>query len=204
MIFEKHLESKFKEIWKWWENLTGIELEEVQYKKVVRANINNYLAVSVDGKIKRKGLFKYDTKYKREIPLGDSVDFLVIPKLLEQYFVNNIRPEVILESLQKAEEYGLHIYDFCCSMKCDKSYIVEWNGKKQQRLNRFFVSKNGAYLYKTREGKKYNMLKGWGVQLYNRHENKPLSEYNLDTKFYLQAVNKLISEIERNQQLTLF
>lgn len=48
------------------------------------------------------------------------------------------------------------------------------------------------------------MLKGWGVQLYNRHENKPLSEYNLDTKFYLQAVNKLISEIERNQQLTLF
>lgn len=175
-----------------------VEFEHDFYKKIVYQNVNSYIAITESGHIKKKGQFV--TKPE----LTNSVDFLVIPKLLEQYFVNGIKPETILSSLDKAEEYGLHIYDFCCSMKCDKSYQIEWNGKPQQRLNRFFVSKNGAYLYKVRDNKKHHLLKGWGVELYNRHTEQTLSEYNLDIKFYLQAINKIISEIERNQQLTLF
>ena len=193
VIFPKELESEYIRICKWWEELTGMELEEAVYKKVIRSNINNYIAVG--DKIKRKGLFKFETK---EIPLGDSVDFLIIPKLLNEYFINGVSPE---ESI-KLDKW--HIYDFCCSMKVDRTYSVEWNLKTQQRLNRFYVSERGSYLYKCRGGKKAHMLKGWGVQLYNKHEDKSLDQYNIDYRYYISEVRKIISTIENHNQLQLF
>lgn len=196
VLFEKSLEPKYKEICKWWEELTQMELEEAVYTKVVRANINNYIAVYDSGKVKRKGMFKFENL--KEIPLGDSVDFLIIPKLLNEYFINGVKPE---EAIKLGK---WHIYDFCCSMKVDKTYSVEWNLKPQQRLNRFYVANKGAYLYKCRKGKKFHMLKGWGVNLYNNHKELPISEYNINYTYYLTQTNKLITELERKNQLELF
>ena len=48
------------------------------------------------------------------------------------------------------------------------------------------------------------MLKGWGVQLYNRHEDKPLDQYNIDYRYYISEVRKIISTIENHNQLQLF
>lgn len=36
---------------------TGFEYEETRYKTVALSNVNNYLAITTDGKVKRKGLF---------------------------------------------------------------------------------------------------------------------------------------------------
>ena len=85
-----------------------------------------------------------------------------------------------------------------------KSYQIKWMGQVQQRLNRFYVSKKGGYLYKCRGGKEQHMLKDWGVTLYNLHEDKPFEQYDVDTKFYLSEINTIISKIERHNQLTLF
>lgn len=194
-IIPKDKESQFKEICKWWEELTLMELEAVDYIKVIRANINNYMAISTSGKIKKKGLFV------TEPDLGNSVDFLVIPKCLELYFTKGIRPEIILK---EPEKYGLHIYDFCCAQKVDKTYSVEWMNKRQQRLNRFYVSTKGGYLYKCRTGSKEHILKDWGVTIYNSHEEKPFKDYKLDEKFYLSKINTIISELESNHQLKMF
>lgn len=200
VIFEHHLESKYKEICKWWEDLTSMELEEVIYKKVVRMNINNYLAIYEDGKVKRKGIFRlpFNEYGGREIPLGDSCDFLVIPKLLNEYFVNGHKPE---EVLSQPEKFNLSILDFCASKKVDRSYTVEWNRQKKQRLNRYYVSRNGAYMYKCRNGTKSHMLKGWGVQIYNKIQHKSIKEHNVDNRYYLSEANKIINllQISKNQ-----
>lgn len=194
-IIPKDKESQFEEICKWWEELTLMELEAVDFVKVIRANINNYMAISTSGKIKKKGLFVTEPE------LGNSVDFLVIPKCLELYFVKGIRPEQVFK---EPEKYGLHIYDFCCAMKVDKTYSVEWMGKTQQRLNRFYVSANGGYIYKCRGGSKEHMLKDGGVQIYNNHEEKPFKDYKLDERFYLSKINSIISELENNNQIQMF
>lgn len=204
VILKRSELPKYYDLIKQVEEQFRVEFEHDFYKKIVYQNVNSYIAITESGHIKKKGQFV--TKPE----LTNSVDFLVIPKLLQCYFVDNIRPEYILKNLDSFEYNWdgklskLHIYDFNSSQKVDRSYKVEWKGIIQQRLNRYFVSKNGAYLYKVRGNSKNHLLKGWGVQLYNRHEDKSLSEYNLDIKFYLQAINKIISEIERNQQLTLF
>lgn len=49
-----------------------------------------------------------------------------------------------------------------------------------------------------------HMLSEAGVQLYNNHIEQPLKDYNINYSFYLAQVNKIIAELERLNQITLF
>lgn len=170
----------------------NVRFEREKYQKIVYSSVNDYVAILENGNLKKKGMFVTDPE------LGNSVNFLIVPKLLERYFIYGIQPEhAILDS-------KYHIYDFCASQKVDKSFSVEWSGKKQQRLNRYYVCKSGAYLYKCKGDTKHHMLKGWGVQLYNKHEEKEISQHNIDYRYYLGEVRKIISTIENHNQLKLF
>lgn len=187
---------------KWFQSLVTdteldykVKFEYAEYSKMIFMNVNSYLAIPLEGKPKYKGDFVYNPE------LGNSVDFLVIPKLLEQYFLKGKPSEVLLDP----EKYGLHIYDFCASMKVSKDYTVLHNGEKQQRLNRFYISKNAPFLYKQKstKGKPDNMIKGWGVEIYNNHVEKSFKDYKLDMRFYISKANELIHEIEHGNQFKL-
>ncbi len=76
--------------------------------------------------------------------------------------------------------------------------------EKQQQLNRYYVSKSGAILYKKKKTKKKmdNMLKGWGVKLYNNHDEN--MKHDIDYRYYIQKAKETINNIQRNNQMTLF
>ncbi len=180
-----------------------LELEHDTYESIVYANVNNYIAVTKANEekkssTKRKGIFKL----KHEIPLGDSVNELVISICLNLYFTQGILPQTVIEN---PEKYGLHIYDFCRSNKIAKNYKVIWNNERQQQLNRYYVCKNAPYLYKRKNTKQTleNVLAGWGVQLYNEHKELPLSEYNIDYRYYLSKISKIITDLNNKNQTKL-
>ena len=50
-------QGEYEEIIKKWEKDTGFETEETQYKAVYSRDVNNYVAVKMDGKTKRKGAY---------------------------------------------------------------------------------------------------------------------------------------------------
>lgn len=188
----------FYDIVKKTEEKYQVKFEYERYSKMIFRSVNSYLAIPKIGKPKKKGEFVTNPE------LGNSVNFLVIPKCLELYFIKGIRPEEVFGDPIK---YGLHIYDVCASFKVSRDYTVLWNGEKQQRLNRFFVKKNAPYLYKLKntKDKPDNMLKGWGVQIYNNHSDDiTFEEHQIDTRYYLAEINKIISEIEHHNQLQLF
>lgn len=96
-----------------------LDLEHEFYKQIIYKNVNNYIAVTKDEKIKQKGFF---------VPkpvLGNSVDELVIAKALEGYYVQNIKPQ---DFISNPEKYNLNIYDYCKSNKISKDFTVYWNG----------------------------------------------------------------------------
>lgn len=196
--------GKYPDVLKSVEKQFNLDLEHEIYRKIVYANVNNYIAITEKGKVKRKGFFKldFDEKGNPEIPLGDSVNELVVPKMLNLYYTKGIKAE---EVLNEPEKFGLKIYDFCRSNKIDKSYTVYWNQEQQQRLNRYYVCPSAPYLYKQKRGKKTmeNVLSGWGVMIYNEHVEKPLGDYNVDTRYYLSKVNEVITEINGKNQLKL-
>jgi len=189
----------FEELCSKWENITKMELEAFDYKEVIRKNINNYIAVTTTGEIKRKGLFKYLDK---EIPLGDSTDELVIAKALNAYYIDNIKPS---EFISNPDKYNLHIYDFCKSNKIEKKFSVTHNGQKQQQLNRYYFSKSAPYLYKQKLGGNIEHVNvGEGVELFNTYVEKEWKDYKINYSHYIKKTEKIIDSLNNNNQMTLF
>jgi hypothetical protein len=172
----------------------NLDFEDEFYKKIIYKNVNNYLA-QTESKLKQKGLFVEKPE------LGNSVDYLIIPKALKAYYIDNVPVKQFVESHKD-------IFDFCCSQKVDKSYTVMWTSpefikSKQQRLNRFYASTKGGYLYKCRNGKQAHMLKESGVMIYNNH-NPEVFPTDINYRFYIAEINKVINQINNNSQLNLF
>jgi len=168
--------------------------EHENYQKIIYMNVNNYLA-QTSSKLKQKGLFVDKPE------LGNSVDYLIIPKALKAYYIDNIPVKQFVES-------HTNVLDFCCSQKVDKSYHIEWTSpqfvkSKQQRLNRFYASTKGGYIYKCRNGKQNHLLKESGVMIYNNHDPNVFPT-DINYKFYIAQINKIISEINNKNQLQLF
>jgi hypothetical protein len=42
----------------WWEKRTGLEMEYTHYRSIHFRDVNNYVAITTDGKVKRKGVFQ--------------------------------------------------------------------------------------------------------------------------------------------------
>lgn len=186
-------------------NRFNLILEHELYNKIIYKNVNNYIAETNKGSIKRKGFFKlpYNEYQQREIPLGDSCNELVISKALYNYYINNIEPKDFISNPDKHE---LHIYDYCKSNKISKNFDVYWNGEIQQQLNRYYFSKKGAYLFKQKDsvGTMQHVNVGQPIILFNQYEEKQWKDYNIDYNYYISSTQKIIDEINNYNQLTLF
>lgn len=180
-------------------------LEHELYNKIIYKNVNNYTCETKDKAIKRKGFFKLDfnEKNQREIPLGDSCNELVVSKALHNYYINNIEPK---EFISNPEKYNLHIYDYCKSNKISKDFVVWYNREIQQQLNRYYFSKKGAYLFKQKNGQgtMQHVNVGNPVILFNQFEEKSWKMYEIDYNYYISSTQKIIDEVNRFNQLTLF
>ncbi len=197
VIVPKHMQKQYQEILDMTCNKFNLDLEHEIYSKIIYKNVNNYIAITQDGKYKQKGLFVPNPL------LGNSVDELVIAKALEAYYTKNISPR---EFISNPDKYNLHIYDYCKSNKIGKDFVVYWNGEIQQQLNRYYFSKKGAYLFKQKHGQgtMQHVNVGQPVTLYNNHQQQLWEEYNINYNYYISATQKIIDEINHNNQLKLF
>lgn len=197
VIVPRHMLKQYQEVLNMVCNKFKLDLEHEMYSKITYKNVNNYIAVTKDGKYKQKGLF---------VPkpvLGNSVDELVIAKALEAYYTKDISPR---EFISNPDKYDLHIYDYCKSNKIGKDFKVYWNGTPQQQLNRYYFSKNGAYLFKQKfgQGTMQHVNVGQPVTLFNNYVDKSWEDYNVDYNYYISATQKIIDEIANFNQLKLF
>lgn len=53
----KSKSKELAEVISWWEKVTGFETEETQYRAVFSRDVNNYVAIKPDGKVKLKGAY---------------------------------------------------------------------------------------------------------------------------------------------------
>lgn len=86
-----------------------------------------------------------------------------------------------------------------------KKYSVWYKGVKQQRLNRYYPSTKGAYIYKSKDGgiTLNHMMKGQPVELFNNFILKNTKSYNIDYQYFISECNKIIELLEP-KQLSLF
>lgn len=66
-----HLEWVAKSNVAWWERVTGMEMEESNYRALHSRDVNNYVAITTEGKAKRKGVFGESGMNKNKHPDKD-------------------------------------------------------------------------------------------------------------------------------------
>ena len=93
------------------------------------------------------------------------------------------------------------------SQRVDKKFKVEYGDEPIQRINRFYASTNGRYLFKVKEenGKlSYtNMLTSSGVTILNRLDNNSTENKCINYHYYINEAKKIIDAFV-HQQLELF
>lgn len=147
-----------------WELLTSLQLESVEYKQLIIKDVNNYIAVTKDGKVKRKGLFEIYEDYiglnGAPHQLHKDASATVIPTAMFNYYVNDIP---IADTITNEN----NIYEFCYGIKGQKNFeywlITSNEGvididKHDERVFRYYISPTGANIYKFwKDGRKNNI-----------------------------------------------
>lgn len=187
----------YDEICKKWEKQVGLQLEFADYKTMFIADVNNYMALYTNGKVKRKGRYQYEG-------LGWHQDqsALVIPKAVEAFMLHG----------KSIEEFVIghnDDYDFILRTKVPRSSSLilkfEDREEKQQNICRYFVSKSGGKLIKRMPplagkeeagDREIGINTEWNVTPCNDLDKFDRLEVNYD--FYISEAKKLIIGVGNN------
>jgi hypothetical protein len=184
--------------------MTNLQLEHDTYSKIVLGDVNNYIAVTEDGKSKCKGRFEY-----KDLAMHKNKSFLIIPKALHAYFVDEVDPEDFMKA-------NTDIFDYCGGVKIKGDWSFhfhkvvqgEYQENPLQHTIRYYVSNSGGKIVKknNEDMRAIQVEAGkWMQTLMIDYEEKKFEDYDINLKYYLEKVRKEIENLEPNtNQLSLF
>lgn len=127
---------------KMWEQMTGLTLEDVDYKAMYIRDVNAYIGEYQNGDLKLKGA--YETAHPRDRrPLG-----------WHQNTSHMVVPQAAVAALVYGEDIRTHImnnrdpYDFMLRTKVPRSSKLYIGDTQVQNITRYFVSNNGGPMRK--------------------------------------------------------
>jgi hypothetical protein len=182
-----------KDIMLHWESITGLELEQVQYSRMCIRDVNNYLAVGIDGKVKRKGAYEYDVGWHQ------NHSSLVIPKAAEAALVHG----------RDIEDFILNHdddYDFFLRTKVPRNsrLLLEddlgIDSEQIQNVSRYYVAREGGKLIKVMpplkgkdRARRIGINKTEYVVVCNESNN--LDRDNVDYSWYINETRKMVDPL---------
>jgi len=193
----KNIKEKVLQICKHWEVITKLTLEYANYERMVIRDVNNYIAVSTDGKIKEKGAFETKKDWHKDN------SYMVVPLAVRNYFVYD---KPIEETLREHK----NILDFCGRYKAGKGWHVEYaylDGLQEKRLQfgkiyRYIpVHKGGTSLKLNLDGREHHLCEGSMTVPYNQIVDFDWN--NINYPFFVNECQKLIQTIQPLQMTLL-
>lgn len=139
--------DNFFQLWKSeWECVTGLKLEEVEYSKMWIRDVNNYLAITTKGEVKRKGAYWYPVEaedYWGGSGTNWNKDFsnMSAQKGVEQCLLTGCKPEEIVKLISDP-------FDFMLRYKTPGAAKVYVGDKEMLKTVRYYVSKAGSKMIK--------------------------------------------------------
>jgi hypothetical protein len=170
-----------------WEDETKLQLESVEYSKMVIRDVNNYIAVSTKGSVKRKGAYEWDIEWHQ------NASFLVVQKVAEKVLVEGAP---IRETLEQWPDK----YDFFGRVKVPRNskLVIHEDGvdRELENTQRYYVSTEGGQLFKIMpplakkpdQWRRIGVESGWSVCPCNDIRDAVLP---IDYSYYQQEIEKL-------------
>lgn len=192
--------ENYWEICQQWEEETGLLLEYVAYSKMIIRDVNSYLAVDKDGKVKYKGAFKTNEEMIKDGEYHKSFSQGIVPLALSKFFLDGIPVEETVKN-------HTNIFDFCKTFnashgwKCE-TLLVDGNGaptdvQEEQKTNRYYISKDGKTFRKYKDEKFIDIeANGTKVTIINTYDDQPIDSRNIDYDYYINECYKIIHRID--------
>lgn len=130
-----------QKVCEWWMGVTNLELEYANYSRMIIRDVNNYIAVYENGKLKRKGAYEYVYLYHQD------PSHVVVGKAAEAALVRGEDIRTFITSHRDK-------FDFMLRAKVPRSARLvmrwpEWGAEQElQNTTRVFISRNGGSLVK--------------------------------------------------------
>ncbi len=173
---------------KHWEQYTRLTMERAEFKRMHIADINTYIGLYEDGKVKRKGRFEHTLQWHQ------NRSALVVPKVAEQVLLHDA-------PIRQTVEQWPDKMDFMLRIKVPRTGYLTWRtpGSDQehqvQNTTRYYVAKGGVQLGKWlpplphgNQWRRSSVEAGWLVQICNEIRDATLP---IEYDFYVQEVEKL-------------
>jgi hypothetical protein len=219
--FEVSIPREYEEVYnsvcKEWETLTNLELEFVDYQKLIISDVNNYIGIYTNGKTKTKGKYEF-----KDIPLHKNKSHSIIPYSVFNYWVHGTPVEETIKGHR-------NIFDFCAGVKAkysgergQSSYELhkikeqDLEIKKLSKTVRYYICKENhdGYLMKRYSGgvieqveapsRKGRIFKDWKVKYFNKSfKVDNFKDYNIDYQYYIMKANEWVNEFDV-KQMSLF
>lgn len=186
-------EEQYKSVCEQWQKQVGLELEYADYSKMLIRDVNNYIAVYTNGKLKRKGAYQYEGLGWYQNQGG-----LVIPKAAEAAMLHGIP---VREFISGHLNHPENKWDFLMRAKIPRSsrlVMVMDDGTEQLQQNvcRYYISASGGKLVKIMpplegdtEERRLSIESAWKV----RTCNKMVDELtDIDVEYYATEAEKLL------------
>ena len=146
-------------------------------------DVNNYLAVSVDGKVKRKGAYEHEMEWHQ------NASALIIAKVAEQVLVHG-------KPIRETVMHWPDMMDFMLRVKVPRSSKLYWGETQIQNTTRYYVTTSGKPLTKVmpplaknpEKWRTFSIESGWVVQVCNdiKQATQPIAY-----EYYIKEVEKL-------------
>jgi hypothetical protein len=188
----------------WWEELTKLKLEYVFYSKMIIKDVSNYMAISTDNKVKRKGAA---FKTYKELELHENHSALIVNEAISAYFIHNTDPVQFM--MQDLEQNGLtHFFMRAKVQKGHRLVARDIEDTTLQKLVRYVVTNTGVSLIKImpplpknpEKWRETEIESGWKTTVCNNLSfinTKEIIE-NLNLEYYLIQIKKIINGVEKS------
>lgn len=190
-IPRKHRDM-YNELCREWEQVTGLQLEFADYDAMFIRDVNNYIALYTDGKIKRKGAYEYENlgwhQNHSALVVAKAAEYELLGKGSVEEFVWNHKDK----------------WDFMLRTKVPRNsrLVLEYeNGvvETQQNICRYYPSTEGGKLVKIMpplknggEERRLSIDKEWNVKTCNNIND---FEWDVNYEYYIQEARKLVDPL---------
>ena len=184
--YPKQYTGWVKETMEWWEGITNLQMEHIDYSRMFVRDVNNYVAEYKDGSVKTKGTYSSTRVWSANH---------------SQLVVSKVAVDVLLNGGSIIDKLMSHnnIMDFMIKVKAPRNSKLMIDDVEIQRISRVLVTKDGGCLVKimpplpkskTGEQRRIRQLMGRKVTVFNNITGAD-SEM-IDYDYYRREVEKLL------------
>jgi hypothetical protein len=172
-----------------WMELTKLDLERADYKRMFIRDVNNYIGEYTNGKLKRKGAYEY------EIGWHQNHSALVVQKVVEEHLVKGTSvPDLINYHMIMGQ-----VHDFMLRTKVPRTSRLMWGDTKIQNTTRYYMSKTGRQLTKIMPPLAKNPGKERPIKIHDgwkvTHMNTMREVSDIDPRWYIEEAEKLVAPL---------